>query len=105
MDNHLQSGLPTKNSAGFTILALVSMLYMSIMLCSAVLTNRYVGTNDYFILGGTLISPIIFILNDIAAEIYGFKITRFIIISGFVAQTLFALICQFIILAPYPCYL
>jgi len=75
---------------------------MSIMLCNAILTNRYVGTDAFFILGGTLTSPFIFILDDIIAEIYGYKIARYIILSGFAAQTLFIIICQFIVIAPYP---
>ncbi len=90
------------NSTSYKVLTLMGMLYMSIMICNAVLTNRYIGTDAFFILGGTLTSPFIFILDDIIAEVYGYKITRFMIISGFLSQTLFALICQLAILAPYP---
>ncbi len=46
--------------------------------------------------------PFVFILDDIIAEIYGYKITRTVILSGFAVQTLFALACQLIVLAPYP---
>ena len=91
-----------KHPAGYKFLVLISMIYMSTMLLSAVLTNRYIGSNDFFILGGTFISPIIFILDDIIAEIYGYKITQSVVLSGFAAQTFFALICQLVILAPYP---
>ncbi len=80
------------------------MVYMSIMICTAILTNRYVGTNTLFILEGTLTSPFIFILDDIVAEIYGYKITRFMIISGYASQTLFALICQLVVIAPHPAF-
>jgi uncharacterized integral membrane protein (TIGR00697 family) len=90
------------HSAGYKFLIAVSMLYMSIMLCNAILTNRYVGTDSFFILGGTLTSPFVFILDDIIAEIYGYKITRCVILSGFSCQTLVTLICQFIVIAPYP---
>lgn len=97
-----QPSLVISNPAGYKVLILISMLYMSIMICNAILTNRYIGTDTFFILGGTLTSPFIFILDDIVAEIYGYKITRFMIISGFASQTLFALICQLAVLAPYP---
>lgn len=90
------------NPSGYKFLAAISMIYMNIMLCNAILTNRYIGSDAFFILGGTLTSPFIFILDDIIAEIYGYKITRTVIISGFAAQTLFAIICQFIVIAPYP---
>lgn len=92
------------NPAGFKVLLLLSMLYMSIMICNAVLTNRYIGVDAFFILGGTLTSPFIFILDDIVAEIYGYKITRFMILSGFAAQTLFALICLLAVYAPHPAF-
>lgn len=97
-----QPSLTITNPAGYKVLMLISMLYMSIMICNAILTNRYIGVDTFFILGGTLTSPFIFILDDIVAEIYGYKITRFMIISGFLAQTLFAIICGLTVLAPYP---
>lgn len=60
------------------------------------------GTDALFVLGGTFTSPLVFILDDIIAEIYGYKITRCVILSGFSAQTLFALICQLVVIAPHP---
>ena len=93
-----------QNLKSYQMLISLSMLYMSIMLCNAILTNRYVGVDAFFILGGTLTSPFIFILDDVIAEIYGYKITQNVIICGFVAQTLFALICQIVILTPSPSF-
>lgn len=93
-----------ENPAGFYVLVLLSMLYMSIMLCNAILTNKYIGNDSFFILGGTLTSPFVFILDDIVAEIYGYKITCFMIISGFASQTVFVLICQLAVIAPHPIF-
>src|ERR1700722_8736987 len=90
------------NPAGYKFLISISMIYMSIMLCNAILTNRYVGTDTLFVLGGTFTSPFVFILDDIIAEVYGYKITRSVIFSGFTAQTLFVLVCQLVVIAPYP---
>lgn len=86
----------------YKFLALISMIYMSIILCNAILTNRYIGSNSLFVLGGTFTSPFIFLLNDIIAEIYGYKITRSVILSGFFAQLIFVCICQMVLIAPYP---
>lgn len=87
----------------YKYLVFFSMLYMSIMICNAILTNRYVSLNkDIFVLGGTLTSPLIFILGDIIAEIFGYRISKQIIYCGFACQSLFALICELIIRAPYP---
>lgn len=90
------------NPNGYKILALISMLYMSIMLCNAILTNRYIGNDELFVLGGTFTSPFVFLLDNIIAEIYGYEITQFIILIGFASQTMFVLICQAAINAPYP---
>lgn len=89
---------------GYIVLMSISMLYMSIMLCNAILTNRYIGVDAIFVLGGTFTSPFIFILDDIVAEIYGYKITQYMILSGFAAQTLFILICQMALMAPHPSF-
>jgi len=91
-----------ENPSGYKVLILLSMLYMSIMICNAVLTNRYIGVDAFFVLGGTFTSPFVFILDDIIAEIYGFKITRFVIVSGFAAQTVFALIAELAVILPHP---
>lgn len=88
----------------YNVLISISMLYMSIMLCNAILTNRYIGTDALFILGGSLTSPFVFILDDIIAEIYGYKITRTLILSGFFAQSIFVFVCQLVINAPHPAF-
>jgi len=93
-----------ENPTGYIFLAAISMCYMAIMLCNAVLTNRYVGYDALFILGGTLTSPFVFILNDIISEIYGYKIVKYLVIFGFASQTLFAILCEAAILAPHPTF-
>ena len=72
-----------KNPAGYKFLLFISMFYMSVMLLNAVMTNRYIGTDSFFLLGGVFVSPFLFVLDDIIAEIFGYKITRMVILSGF----------------------
>lgn len=93
-----------QNASSYKFLAIISMIYMSIMLVNAVLTDRYVGSDVFFVLGGTLTSPFVFILDDIIAEIYGYKMARCVIFCGFAAQTLFVVICQLVVLAPSPSF-
>ena len=92
------------NLPAYRFLIATSMIYMSIMLCNAILTNCYIGFDTAFVLGGTLTSPFVFILDDIIAEIYGYRVTRCVIISGYVAQTLFVVICQLVTIAPHPAF-
>lgn len=100
--------LLTQNSGsiiGYKYLIFFSMLYMSIMICNAILTNRYVSlSQNIFVLGGTLTSPLIFIIGDIVAEIFGYKVARQMIPCGFACQALFSIICQLVVLAPYPAF-
>lgn len=93
-----------ENPYRYKVLIFISMFYMSIMLCNAVLTNRYIGSDELFVLGGTFTSPFVFILDDIIAEIYGYRITQSVILTGFMAQTVFVVICQLVLLAPHPLF-
>jgi hypothetical protein len=93
-----------ENPHGYTTLIVISMFYMSIMLCNAILTNRYIGSDTLFVLGGTFTSPLLFILDDIITEIYGYKVARAVILIGFLAQTFFVLICQLALRAPHPVF-
>lgn len=91
-----------KNINSFKLLIVLSMFYFCIMICNAILTHRYIGTDKLFVLGGSFTSPLIFILGDIIAEIYGYKIIKFIIYFSFLLLTLFCFICEVAVSAPYP---
>lgn len=104
MNNNEQRQTLIENPHGYKVLIFISMIYMSIMLCNAILTNRYIGSDVLFVLGGTFTSPFVFILDDIIAEIYGYKITRAVILTGFIAQTIFVIICLLVINAPHPSF-
>ncbi len=93
------------SQTGYKYLVFFSMLFMIIMLCNSILTNRYISiTGSLFVLGGTFTSPITFILGDIIAEIYEYEIARYVIISGYICQTLFAIICKLVIHSPTPTF-
>lgn len=90
---------------GYKYLVFFSMLYMSIMICNAILTNRYISlSKDNFVLGGTLTSPLIFILGDIVAEIFGYKVAKQMTWCGFACQAIFAIVCGVVARAPYPVF-
>ena len=74
-----------------------SMLYISIMLANAVLTKRLISLGNHFVFGGAFVSPFIFILGDMIAELFGYKVARFIVVTGFICQTIFALLIELMI--------
>ena len=92
------------NPLGYKYLSFLSMLYVCIMLFNAILTNRYIGSDTIFVLGGTFTSPFVFLLDNIIAEIYGFKITRSIILCGIATQTLFVILCLLVLKTPSPSF-
>lgn len=99
------TGFQASKHSGYGCLIFFSMLYVSLMLCSGILTNRYVSLTDHiFVLGGTLTSPLIFVIGDIVAEIYGYKVTRLLVWFGYLCQTFFVLICSFVTHMPYPSF-
>ncbi len=83
-------------------LIFLSMLYISIMLCNTAFTNKWISLGSNFVFGGAFISPFLFILGDIIAEIFGYKIARSIIWFAFICQTLFAILCEIVIATPSP---
>lgn len=104
MTSHYFKQKKIENAVAYNVLIIISMFYMSIMLCNAILTNRYIGTDAFFVLGGSFTSPLVFLLDDIIAEIYGYKITRAVILTGFLIQTFFVVICQLVLLSPHPSF-
>lgn len=103
--NNLTVSGVSDSFAGYRYLIFFSMFFMTIMICNSVLTNRYVSLNkDIFVLGGTLTSPIVFIIGDIVAEIFGYKVARQMIWWGFVCQLIFSIICGLVVRAPYPSF-
>jgi queuosine precursor transporter len=103
MPNNKQLNYNFSLTKGYRYLIILIMLYMSIMICNVLLTDRYILlTNNLFVLGGSFTSPIFFILGDIIAEIYGYSIAKQVLWSGFACQFLFAVICQVVVGLPYP---
>jgi uncharacterized integral membrane protein (TIGR00697 family) len=105
--NSIEQSLTTPEAcslfSGYKYLIFFSMLYVCFMICNATLTNRYISlSKDIFILGGTLTSPLTFILGDIIAEIFGYKIAKQTIWCGFICEAIFAAICGSVARAPYP---
>lgn len=95
----------TNSLTRYKYLIFFCMFFMCIMICNAILTNRYISFNrDIFVLGGTLTSPLIFILGDIVAEIFGYKVAKQMIWCGFICQMIFAIICGLVARAPYPMF-
>ena len=74
-----------------------AMLYLTIMLICAVTAHKTVEIHGYTTAAAALVIPFWFILSDIIAEIYGFKIARQLLWLGLLFQGIFAIACLFLI--------
>ena len=91
-----------KNDKKLSLIIFLAMLNISITLCKGLFSYRLVQLGAHTLQAGQFIAPLWFILCDITAELFGYQISMFIIISSFICQTLFTLACTSIIHLPFP---
>jgi queuosine precursor transporter len=74
------------------LLIYICMLYMAVMLSSAVLTNKLITIGPFTSLAGAIVVPISFSLADVLTELYGYKIAIRVVLSAFICQICFSFI-------------
>lgn len=80
------------------------MLYITCILVANIAAFKVIKLFSITVTAGTLVFPISYILGDVFSEIYGYKVTKKIIISGFVCNALMVLVFTIAIKLPYPDY-
>ncbi len=83
---------------------LMIMIYTTCLLISNVTAFKVVSFFGITLTAATLVFPVTYILGDVFSEVYGYKKTKQIIISGFLCNTLMVFIFFLAILMPYPDY-
>ncbi len=76
--------------------AYLGMLYITIMLVSAILTSKLIVIGSHTTLAGALVVPIIFSISDIIAELYEYKSAKQIIFFAFICQLIFTIFTYFL---------
>jgi len=72
----------------FIFLQPLSMIYITVMLLALMFIYRPLAIGSYVTTCAGLISPLVFVLGDVIAEIYGYQESKKVLI--------YALICEFI---------
>lgn len=80
----------------FKFMPLLGMLYITLMLTALILIYKPFSIGFILTTCAGLISPFSFVLGDIIAEVYGYRIAKRILI--------FALICQFVFCLLITCF-
>src|SRR3990167_1049338 len=84
----------------YKYLIFISMLFITLMIASAILVNRILNFHGIYEPGGILVFPLTYIFGDIIAEVYGYKISRHILWCGLSCQLIFAVLIYFVLKLP-----
>lgn len=80
----------------------LSMVYISILFCSAFISNKVIYTPIGVIAAGSITGPFWFILSDIISEVYGFKMTKRIFFASMICEFVFLTIVLCLTKLPSP---
>jgi len=93
-----------RNISNPKCLNFISMVYICILLVSAIIGGKLVVTPIGAVSAGSLTGPFWFILSDIIAEVYGYQYSKQIFVSAMICELLFIFIAVFLIHLPSPAY-
>jgi uncharacterized integral membrane protein (TIGR00697 family) len=71
-------------------LDVVAIVYIVLIVTANVMASKVLAIGSIIIDAGTMTYPLTFMIGDILAEIYGYKVARRIILWGFAANLLFS---------------
>ena len=80
----------------------ISVLFCTCLLIANVCAFKLINIGPIVITSGVLLFPITYIVNDLMAEVYGYKKAKKVILFGFAMNVLMVLYFQLAILLPYP---
>lgn len=86
------------------VLWFLTMLYYTINLIGIPVTYKLITIGPLVGPGGLAILPCIFLLEDIIVEIYGYKVSRYLLWMIFASTIIFSLAVVFIVHLPSPGY-
>ena len=75
---------------------------MTVKLITVVLIYKIISLGPFSASASTLVMPLWFVMGDVIAEVYGYKIARQIIWMAIICQFIFAFTCTTLIAVPSP---
>lgn len=96
--------MPDTKNQPYRYLYFFAMLYLTIMLSVAVLSNKIIIIGHHITMAGTLFIPFWFVLSDIITEIYGYSVARKIIWMSFICHLIFSVLCEIALHINYPSF-
>lgn len=92
--------LPANENKNSTTLLLISTLFSALLILSNLITTKIVHVFSTHFNAGLLFFPLTLIIMDIVTEVYGFYVSRKIILIGFLANLLVIIGCYIVLILP-----
>lgn len=96
----MQHIMHKQQKQSFQYLMYVAMLYVTVILISNVIASKVIHIDIFELPAGVIVYPLIFILDDVLAEVYGYKHTRPIIWFALLCSVIQLIIFQISIVIP-----
>lgn len=88
----------------YKLIPFLATLYIAVDLCVPLVSNKYISAPIGIMPVGCFAAPFWFLLGDMIAETYGFKMVMRFFWSMVIAEFLFALVCQLLKNLPSPTF-
>lgn len=98
--DYQKTGLPKLTST----LLFMMMLYFTLTLVANATFSKVIKVVDFVGVGGEVVLPLIFLIEDIIAEVYGYRLSRTLLWYVMLAEFIFSALILFIIHLPSPHY-
>jgi uncharacterized integral membrane protein (TIGR00697 family) len=90
------------DSANMRLYPYLLAVFAALLLISNISAVKLIEFGPIVADGGAFLFPLVYVIGDILAEVYGFKATRRAILTGFSVSVLAALTFWVVQIAPYP---
>ncbi len=88
--------------AEFKYAYFIAMLYMSLVILCSIVGFKLILTPYGVISGASLVCPFVFLMGDVIAEVYGYKLALHLFFSGLVCKLILVIFSYTIISLPSP---
>lgn len=102
MKKQIKKDKLNKKELHSTIFLYLSIVFVVCLLLSNILAAKLLKIGPYSVTSGVLVFPISYIINDILAEVYGYKKAKKVIIFGFIMSLFMVIIFSLAIFLPAP---
>lgn len=82
------------------LLVILSSFYSALIIVMNILATKSIDVWIFTVTTGIMVSPLVFIIQDVVTELYGYKTARNVIYLGFASQVIAVILYQIAIVVP-----